>query len=92
VSTNIIRQGNIVVDKLCDWFFRPIIYKPPKGARTMIHLALSPDVTCTGQCFARKKPVRLKKKMIKNPCRQQLHDRTEELIKLKSKDTACRVS
>ena len=80
VSTNIIRQGNIVVDKMCDWFFRPIIYKPAKGASTMIHLALSPDVTCTGKCFARKKPVRLKKKMIENPYRQQLHDKTEELI------------
>ena len=25
VSTNIIRMDNIVVDKLCDWFFRPFI-------------------------------------------------------------------
>ena len=92
VSTNIIRQGNIVVDKLCDWFFRPIIYKPAKGASTMLYLALTPDLNVTGKCYARKKEVKLKRKMIDNPYRQQLHDRTEELIKLKSKDTACRVS
>ena len=29
--------------------------------------------------------------MIDNPYRKQLHDKTEELIKLKSKDGACTV-
>ena len=80
VSTNIIRQGNIVVDKLCDWFFRPIIYQPAKGASTMLHLALSPELNVTGKCFANKKEVKLKRKMIDNPYRKQLHDSTEKLI------------
>lgn len=80
VSTNIIRQGNIVVDKLCDIFFRPIIYKPAKGASTMIHIATTPNLNITGRCFARRKPIRLKRKMIENPYRKSLHDKTEALI------------
>ena len=80
VSTNIIRQGNIVVDKLCDWFFRPIIYKPERGASTMLYLALNPELNVTGKCFANKKEVKLKRKMIDNPYRQKLHNSTEELI------------
>ena len=81
VSTNIIRQGNVVVDKLCDWFFRPIIYQPAKGASTMLHLALTPDLNVTGKCYANKKEVKLKRSMIDNPYRKQLHDKTEELIR-----------
>ena len=80
VSTNIIRQGNKVVDKLCDIFFRPIIYKPAKGASTMLYIALTPGVDVTGKCFARKKPIRLRDKMINNPYRQALHEKTEEVI------------
>ena len=87
VSTNIIRQGNVVVDKLCDWFFRPIIYQPAKGASTMLHLALTPDLNVTGKCFANKKEVKLKRSMIDNPYRKQLHDKTEEIIrKLKTEN------
>ena len=86
VSTNIIRQGNVVIDKLCDWFFRPIIYQPEKGASTMLHLALCPELNVTGKCFANKKEVKLKREMIDNPYRKQLHDRTEELIKLKTEN------
>ena len=81
VSTNIIRQGNVVVNKLCDWFFRPIIYQPAKGASTMLHLALTPDLNVTGKCYANKKEVKLKRSMIDNPYRKQLHDKTEELIR-----------
>lgn len=81
VSTNIIRQGNVVVDKLCDWFFRPIIYQPAKGASTMLHLALTPDLNVTGKCYANKKEVKLKPSMIDNPYRKQLHDKTEEIIR-----------
>lgn len=81
VSTNIIRQGNVVVDKLCDWFFRPIIYQPAKGASTMLHLALTPDLNVTGKCFANEKEVKLKRSMIDNPYRKQLHDKTEEIIR-----------
>ncbi|MBO4646383.1 MAG: SDR family NAD(P)-dependent oxidoreductase [Bacteroidales bacterium] len=80
VSTNIIRQGNPLVDKLCDWFFRPIIYQPHKGASTMIHLALSPEITTSGGCYARKKQVKLKKKMVDNPYRQSLRQKTDALI------------
>lgn len=80
VSTNIIRQGNVVVDKLCDIFFRPIIYSPAKGASTMLHIALTPGIDVTGRCFARKKPIHLRDKMIHNPYRPALHDKTEEII------------
>lgn len=93
VSTNIIRQGNVVVDKLCDWIFRPIIYKPAKGASTMLYLALTPGLEVTGKCYARCKPVKLKRKMIENPYRAQLHQKTEEIIqkitsKLKNEEHA----
>lgn len=86
VSTNIIRQGNKVVDKLCDIFFRPLIYSPAKGASTMIHLAITPGIDCTGKCYARKKPVKLSRKMTDNPYRAALHEQTEEIIrKIKEK-------
>lgn len=80
VSTNIIRQGNVLVDKLCDWFFRPIIYQPKRGASTMLYLALTPNLNVTGKCYANKKEVKLKREMIDNPYRKQLHDKTEEII------------
>ena len=50
VNTNIIRQGNIVVDKLADWFFRPVIYSPRKGASTAVRLLL--DETLAGETGA----------------------------------------
>lgn len=81
VSTNIIRQGNKVVDTLCDLFFRPIIYSPAKGASTMLFLAITPGIDVTGKCFARKKPVRLSDKMINSPYREPLHVKTEEVIR-----------
>ncbi len=80
VSTNIIRQGNIVIDKLCDWIFRPLIYKPAKGASTMLYLALKEKQEVTGKCYANRKPVQLKRKMIENPYRKRLHDATERVI------------
>ena len=43
----------------------------------MLHLALTPDLNVTGKCFANKKEVKLKRKMIDNPYRRQLHDKTE---------------
>ena len=64
-----------------------VVYQPEKGASTMLYLALSPDLNVTGKCFANKKEVKLKRKMIDNPYRKQLHDRTEELIsKLKTEN------
>ncbi|MBQ4355355.1 MAG: SDR family NAD(P)-dependent oxidoreductase [Bacteroidales bacterium] len=81
VSTNIIRQGITVIDKLCDIFFRPIIYKPAKGASTLIYLALDPDLTVTGRCFAHKKPVKLRRKVIESPWRPQLREQTDAAIR-----------
>jgi len=80
VNTNIIVQGNLIVDKLCDWFFRPIIYTPAKGASTMLYLALTPNLTVTGGTFAHKKQIKLSKKIIHNPYRKILHEKTEQLI------------
>lgn len=80
VSTNIIRMGNVVIDKLCDWFFRPIIRKPRKGAETMLYLALSPDLTVTGGCFASKKQISLSSKLTESPQRQQLKKQTDILV------------
>ncbi len=80
VSTNIIRMGNVVVDKLCDWFFRPIIRQPQSGAATMLYLALTPDLEVTGGCFANKKQIRLKRELLDNPKRKQLKKQTDRII------------
>lgn len=81
VSTNIIRMGNKVVDTLCDIFFRPIIRKPLQGAATLLHLALSEETkNVTGQCYASKKRLNISDKIINNPRRQWLHEKTEEVL------------
>ena len=81
VSTNIIRMGNKVVDTLCDIFFRPIIRKPLQGAATLLHLALSEETKdITGQCFASKKRIKISDKILNNPRRQWLHEKTEEVL------------
>ena len=81
VDTEIITMGNKVVDTLCDIFFRPIIRKPLKGAASLLHLALSEETkNLTGQCFASKKPVTISPKVLNNPRRQWLHEKTEEIL------------
>lgn len=57
VSTGIIRQGNIVVDKLCDWLFRPLINTPEEGAATMLAAALNPEFEGVTGCYFKKKKV-----------------------------------
>ncbi len=57
VSTGIIRQGNIVVDKLCDWIFRPLINTPEEGAATMLAAALNPEFEGVTGCYFKKKKV-----------------------------------
>ena len=81
VDTEIITMGNKVVDTLCDIFFRPIIRKPLKGAASLLHLALSEETKdLTGQCFASMKPVKISDKILNNPRRQWLHEKTEEVL------------
>lgn len=66
VSTGIIRQGNIVVDKLCDWFFRPVINTPEEGASTMLAAALNPEFEGVTGCYFKKKKVKAHKKKFYN--------------------------
>lgn len=66
VSTGIIRQGNIVVDKLCDWFFRPVINTPEEGAATMLAAALNPEFEGVTGCYFKKKKVKAHKKKFYN--------------------------
>ncbi|MCQ2283459.1 MAG: SDR family NAD(P)-dependent oxidoreductase [Bacteroidales bacterium] len=66
VSTGIIRQGNIVVDKLCDWFFRPLINTPEEGAATMLAAALNPEFEGVTGCYFKKKKVKKHKKRFYN--------------------------
>lgn len=71
VSTGIIRQGNIVVDKLCDWIFRPLINTPEEGAATMLAAALNPEFEgVTGAYFKKSKVKKPKKRFYNNT-----HDR-----------------
>ncbi len=66
VSTGIIRQGNIVVDKLCDWFFRPVINTPEEGAATMLAAALDPAFEGVTGCYFKKKRVKAHNKKFYN--------------------------
>jgi len=83
VSTGIIRQGNIVVDKLCDWFFRPIINTPEQGAATMLAAALKPEFEgVTGAYFKKQKVKKPKKKYFNNIKDRELLIRiTKETLK-----------
>lgn len=66
VSTGIICQGNIVVDKLCDWFFRPVINTPEEGAATMLAAALNPEFEGVTGCYFKKKKVKAHAKRFYN--------------------------
>ncbi len=82
VSTNIIRQGNVVVDKLCDLFFRPIIKTPTQGASTMLKLALDPAIEGkTGGFYVNKKQKAVKAKVLNSPERTMLRNLTQEITR-----------
>ena len=67
VSTSIIRMDNRVVDKLCDWLFRPLINTPEQGAATMLAAALDPAFeNVTGRIFKNKKIAPFKKRFYPN--------------------------
>lgn len=71
VSTGIIRQGNIVVDKLCDWFFRPFINTPEEGAATMLAAALNPEFEGVTGCYFKKKKVKEHNKRFYNNVKER---------------------
>ena len=71
VSTGIIRQGNIVVDKLCDWFFRPVINTPEEGAATMLAAALNPEFEGVTGCYFKKKKVKAHNKRFYNNIKER---------------------
>ena len=67
VSTGIIRLDNVVLDKLCDWFFRPFINTPEQGAATMLTAALDPEYRdVTGKIFKNRRVVEHKKRFQNN--------------------------
>lgn len=82
VSTGIIRQGNIVVDKLCDWFFRPLINTPEEGAATMLAAALNPEFEGVTGCYFKKQKVKKHNKRFYNNVeeRKLLRRITEEAL------------
>ena len=56
VNTNIIHMGNKFIDKLCDWFYRPLIRTPKQGADTIVYLVLdNKNNPVTGQVFKSRK-------------------------------------
>ena len=71
VSTGIICQGNIVVDKLCDWFFRPVINTPEEGAATMLAAALNPEFEGVTGCYFKKKKVKAHNKRFYNNIKER---------------------
>lgn len=81
VSTNIIRMGNAVVDKLCDLFFRPLIKTPTQGASTMLRLALDPSLEGqTGGFYVNKKLKKVSPKIVNSPEREMLRQLTVEIM------------
>ncbi|MCQ2270267.1 MAG: SDR family NAD(P)-dependent oxidoreductase [Bacteroidales bacterium] len=80
VSTNIIRMGNKVIDKLCDIIYRPLIKTPTQGASTMLRLALDPTLEGkTGGLYANKTQQKVKSKLLNSPERVMLRELTAEI-------------
>ena len=71
VSTGLIRQGNVVVDKLCDWFFRPVINTPEQGAATMLAAALNPEFEGVTGCYFKKQKVKAHNKRFYNNVKER---------------------
>lgn len=82
VSTGIIRMDNVVVDKLCDWIFRPLINTPEQGAATMLTAALNPEYqNITGMIFKNCRVVKHKKRFYNNlKQRKLLRDMTLKIL------------
>lgn len=82
VSTNIIRMDNKVVDKLCDWLFRPLINTPEQGAATMLTAAIDPKYKgVTGKIFKNGKIARHKRRYYNNmKDRKALRDMTLQIL------------
>ena len=81
VSTNIIRMGNKLIDKLCDVFYRPLIRTPRQGADTIIHLFTDKEKELiTGKVFKSKniKPIPLR--LEENKQRDFLKEQTLEFL------------
>ena len=73
VDTGIIRMDNIVVDKLCDWIFRPLINTPEQGAANMLTAAIDPKYKdVTGKIFKNRKPIGHKRRLYNNLKERQL--------------------
>ncbi len=82
VSTNIIRMHNIIVDKLCDWFFRPFIRTPRQGADTAIGLLLDAEAEGrTGTLNASHKVKNLSTRYTQHIMKKILWDETEKIVK-----------
>ncbi|MBQ6070817.1 MAG: SDR family NAD(P)-dependent oxidoreductase [Bacteroidales bacterium] len=83
VSTGIIRQGNIVVDKLCDWIFRPLINTPEEGAATMLAAALNPEFEGVTGAYFKKSTVKKPKKKFYNNVQERtlLREMTQEVLR-----------
>ena len=82
VDTGIIRMDNVVVDKLCDWLFRPLINTPEQGAANMLSAAIDPKYQdITGTIFKNCKPVGHKRRFYNNlEQRQLLRDLTAQIL------------
>lgn len=82
VSTSIIRMDNKVVDKLCDWLFRPLINTPEQGAATMLTAAIDPQYQgVTGKIFKNKKIAPHKRRYYNNlKDRKILRDMTLQIL------------
>ena len=82
VDTGIIRMDNIVVDKLCDWIFRPLINTPEQGAANMLTAAIDPNYKdVTGKIFKNRKPIEHKRRFYNNlKQRQLLRELTTQIL------------
>lgn len=82
VSTGIIRQGNKIIDFLCDIFYRPFIRTPEQGAATMLSVAFNPKYQeLSGRFFKKEKPSPPAKKYTHNFKEQKmLKEMTEKVL------------
>jgi len=81
VNTNIIRMGNKIVDKLCDWFYRPLIRNPKRGADTIVYLVvINKNNHVTGQLLKSRKIKHVPDPIHNNLWKESLKNQTKEFI------------
>ena len=81
VNTDIIRMGNKMIDKLCDFFYRPLIRSPKQGADTIVYLAVgNKNNAITAKLFKNRKIKTISSSVNNQAWKESLKFQTNEFI------------